>query len=154
RDAGEPHSRNAAGRRPHGERRDVGDHSPAAGAYTLRLEQKPGRSRSFDRLLHHRRGLRSKPQSYSRQGQPGNAGAERGRHRLLTPRRPHLHGVPHEQAAVGSAGHKRRPFGFGVGRSAVKSPLQTLIQMGVVPPVTFPTDSRYYGSATLTYTTP
>jgi nucleoid-associated protein YgaU len=26
--------------------------------------------------------------------------------------------------------------------------------MGVVPPVTFPTDSRYYGSATLTYTTP
>ena len=31
-------------------------------------------------------------------------------------------------------------------------PLQTLIQMGVVPPVTFPTDSRYYGSSTLTYT--
>jgi nucleoid-associated protein YgaU len=26
--------------------------------------------------------------------------------------------------------------------------------MGVIPPVTFPTDSRYYGSATLTYTTP
>ena len=24
-------------------------------------------------------------------------------------------------------------------------PLQALIQMGVVPPVTFPTDSRYYG---------
>jgi hypothetical protein len=36
----------------------------------------------------------------------------------------------------------------------VKSPLQSLIQMGVVPPVTFPTDSRYYGSATLTYMTP
>ena len=33
-------------------------------------------------------------------------------------------------------------------------PLQTLIQMGVVPAVTFPTDSRYYGSSTLTYTTP
>ena len=33
-------------------------------------------------------------------------------------------------------------------------PLQTLIQMGVVPPVTFPTDSRYYGSSTLQYTTP
>jgi nucleoid-associated protein YgaU len=33
-------------------------------------------------------------------------------------------------------------------------PLQALIQMGVVPPVTFPTDSRYYGSSTLTYTTP
>ena len=25
--------------------------------------------------------------------------------------------------------------------------------MGVVPPVTFPTDSRYYGSSTLTYVT-
>lgn len=36
----------------------------------------------------------------------------------------------------------------------MRSPLQSLIQMGVVPPVTFPTDSRYYGSATLTYTTP
>jgi len=33
-------------------------------------------------------------------------------------------------------------------------PLQTLIQMGVVPAVSFPTDSRYYGSGTLTYTTP
>jgi len=36
----------------------------------------------------------------------------------------------------------------------VKYPLQTLIQMGVVPPVVFPTDSRYYGSSTLTYVTP
>jgi hypothetical protein len=36
----------------------------------------------------------------------------------------------------------------------MKSPLQSLIQMGVVPPVTFPTDSRYYGFATLTYTAP
>jgi len=33
-------------------------------------------------------------------------------------------------------------------------PLQTLIQMGVVPSVAFPADSRYYGSSTLTYTTP
>jgi hypothetical protein len=33
-------------------------------------------------------------------------------------------------------------------------PLQTLIQMGLVPPVNFPADSRYYGSGTLTYTTP
>jgi len=33
------------------------------------------------------------------------------------------------------------------------NPLQALIQMGVIPPVTFPTDSRYYGSSTLTYTT-
>ena len=33
-------------------------------------------------------------------------------------------------------------------------PLQTLIQMGVIPPVTFPADSRYYGSKTLTYTAP
>jgi len=33
-------------------------------------------------------------------------------------------------------------------------PLQTLIQMGVVPSVTFPTDSRYYGSSTLSYVAP
>ena len=33
-------------------------------------------------------------------------------------------------------------------------PLQALIAMGAVPPVTFPTDSRYYGSATLQYTAP
>ena len=33
-------------------------------------------------------------------------------------------------------------------------PLQALTQMGVLPPVTFPTDSRYYGSSTLTYTAP
>jgi hypothetical protein len=33
-------------------------------------------------------------------------------------------------------------------------PLQALIQMGALPPVTFPTDSRYYGSATLQYTAP
>jgi hypothetical protein len=34
----------------------------------------------------------------------------------------------------------------------VNNPLQALIQMGVVPSVTFPADSRYYGSGTLTYT--
>lgn len=33
-------------------------------------------------------------------------------------------------------------------------PLQTLIQLGVVPSVNFPTDSRYYRSATLQYTAP
>jgi hypothetical protein len=33
-------------------------------------------------------------------------------------------------------------------------PLQTLIQMGLIPAVTFPTDSRYYGSSTLSYTAP
>jgi nucleoid-associated protein YgaU len=36
----------------------------------------------------------------------------------------------------------------------MKSPLQALIQMGVVPSVSFPTDSRYYGFSTLIYTTP
>lgn len=36
----------------------------------------------------------------------------------------------------------------------MKSPLQSLIDMGVVPTVTFPTDSRYYGSRTLTWVTP
>jgi nucleoid-associated protein YgaU len=36
----------------------------------------------------------------------------------------------------------------------MKSPLQALIQMGVVPTVTFPADSRYYGSKTLTHVTP
>jgi len=34
------------------------------------------------------------------------------------------------------------------------NPLQALIQLGVVPSVTFPTDSRYYGSTTLSYTAP
>jgi nucleoid-associated protein YgaU len=33
-------------------------------------------------------------------------------------------------------------------------PLQTLMQLGVVPSVSFPTDSRYYQSATLQYTAP
>jgi nucleoid-associated protein YgaU len=33
-------------------------------------------------------------------------------------------------------------------------PLQALMAMGAIPPVTFPTDSRYYGSATLQYTAP
>ncbi len=33
-------------------------------------------------------------------------------------------------------------------------PLNALIQQGVVPTVTFPTDSRYYGFKTLTYTGP
>jgi hypothetical protein len=33
-------------------------------------------------------------------------------------------------------------------------PLQTLIAMGVVPAVTFPTASRYYGSSTLSYKAP
>lgn len=33
-------------------------------------------------------------------------------------------------------------------------PLQALLKMGVVPPVNYPTNSRYYGSATLTYTSP
>ena len=36
----------------------------------------------------------------------------------------------------------------------MKDPLDALIRLGVIPPVTFPTDSRYFGSATLTYTTP
>ena len=36
----------------------------------------------------------------------------------------------------------------------MKSPLQALIQMGVVPTVTFPPDSRYYGTSTLTYVSP
>jgi hypothetical protein len=36
----------------------------------------------------------------------------------------------------------------------VAYPVQSLINLGVIPPVTFPTDSRYYNSATLTYTAP
>jgi hypothetical protein len=36
----------------------------------------------------------------------------------------------------------------------LKYPLASLIGMGVIPPVTFPTDSRYYGAPTLTMTTP
>jgi len=33
-------------------------------------------------------------------------------------------------------------------------PLKSLINFGVIPPVTLPTDSRYYGSSTLQYTAP
>jgi hypothetical protein len=33
-------------------------------------------------------------------------------------------------------------------------PLQALLNMGVIPPVTFPTDSRYYGSGILSYAAP
>lgn len=33
-------------------------------------------------------------------------------------------------------------------------PLRSLINLGVIPPVTFPPDSRYYGSGTLTCTAP
>ena len=36
----------------------------------------------------------------------------------------------------------------------MKSPLQSLLQMGVVPSTSFPTDSRYYNFSTLTYTMP
>jgi nucleoid-associated protein YgaU len=36
----------------------------------------------------------------------------------------------------------------------MSSPLRAFIQLGLVPPVAFPTDSRYYNSATLSYTTP
>jgi hypothetical protein len=34
------------------------------------------------------------------------------------------------------------------------NPLKALIRMGVVPSVTFPADSRYYGFSTLSYTGP
>ena len=34
----------------------------------------------------------------------------------------------------------------------MKSPLQALLAQGVIPSVTFPTDSRYYNSKTLSYT--
>ncbi len=33
-------------------------------------------------------------------------------------------------------------------------PLQAMMRLGVVPQVTFPTDSRYYGSSVLQYTAP
>ena len=36
----------------------------------------------------------------------------------------------------------------------MSSPLTAFLQLGLIPPVTFPTDSRYYGYSTLTYTTP
>ena len=34
------------------------------------------------------------------------------------------------------------------------NPLQALLKLGVVPSVTFPTDSRYYASTTLSYVAP
>jgi len=36
----------------------------------------------------------------------------------------------------------------------MNNPVQNLINLGVIPPVTFPVDSRYIGSSTLSYTDP
>ncbi|MGH9586168.1 MAG: LysM peptidoglycan-binding domain-containing protein, partial [Acidobacteriaceae bacterium] len=36
----------------------------------------------------------------------------------------------------------------------MSTPLSAFLQLGLVPPVTFPADSRYYGSRTLTYISP
>ncbi len=36
----------------------------------------------------------------------------------------------------------------------MSSPLTAFLQLGLVPPVSFPTDSRYYGFSTLTFITP
>jgi hypothetical protein len=36
----------------------------------------------------------------------------------------------------------------------MKSPLQALLDLGVIPKVSFPTDSRYHGAQTLNLTTP
>ena len=36
----------------------------------------------------------------------------------------------------------------------MSTPLNAFIQLSVIPPVTFPTDSRYYNSAVLSYTSP
>jgi hypothetical protein len=33
-------------------------------------------------------------------------------------------------------------------------PLQAMLQLGVIPPVTFPTDSRYHGASVLQFTAP
>ncbi len=35
----------------------------------------------------------------------------------------------------------------------MSSPLTAFLQLGLIPPVSFPTDSRYYGYSTLTFTT-
>jgi len=35
----------------------------------------------------------------------------------------------------------------------MNDPVEALLRLGVIPPVTFPADSRYSGSATLTYAT-
>jgi nucleoid-associated protein YgaU len=34
----------------------------------------------------------------------------------------------------------------------MSSPLSAFLQLGLIPPVSFPADSRYYGSGTLTWT--
>jgi nucleoid-associated protein YgaU len=39
-------------------------------------------------------------------------------------------------------------------RFAVNYPLQAMMQLGVIPPVTFPADSRYYGFGVRQYTAP
>jgi nucleoid-associated protein YgaU len=37
--------------------------------------------------------------------------------------------------------------------ATMNAPIAALLRLGVIPPVSFPADSRYQGSATLTYTT-
>ena len=102
----------------------------------------------------HRRSLRPAAESDSREGQPGHAGIERRRSRLLASGRPHVHDLPRQQGAARLAGGRRRHFGPRPGRLAMNYPLAGADPAGRVPPVTFPTDSRYYGSSTLTYTAP
>ena len=53
-------------------------------------------------------------------------------------RRAHVHELSHQQGAAGFAGDFGRDLRSWLGRLAMKSPLQALIQMGVVPTVTFP----------------
>ena len=36
----------------------------------------------------------------------------------------------------------------------MNSPLQSLVNLGAIPPVVFPTDSRYHGSGTLSFIRP
>ena len=59
-----------------------------------------------------------------------------------------------QQGSARRAGDIGRAHRSRTGRIAMNYPLQALIQLGVVPPVTFPTDSRYYGSGMLQYTAP
>ena len=73
-DAGQSDRRDAAGRRQHGQRRHARDHSAGAAAHALRLEHESRGAGAAHRLLHHRRSVRSQPQSDSRQGQPRACG--------------------------------------------------------------------------------
>ena len=84
-------------------RRGRGHRSSSHGssANAVRLERQSHSAGSPDRVQRDRRGLRYQPQSHSREGQPGNARAQRQRSRLRSEGQQHLSRLPAAQRDAG-----------------------------------------------------